>query len=535
MKFLKGAENRSVEKIFFYSILLIIAAVILSAEYLPLVDLPQHAGQVSALDSLLKGQNANWTQDVEINWDTPYLLGYALILLFYQFFSINASINIVIVISFFLFIYATNQLRKSYFASSIVNWIAIPSFFGFAYEWGFVTFILATPIGILFYLLNKAWVDSKNSKYLLPILIVGTILYFSHILVFAFFCYFSYFYFLVSSILKKNGTNYSISFPKLKYFVIYTLVYFVFAGLLLRYVSKEDALIKVHGAIDGYPTNIITFSSFPQKFHELLYFPWITNIINPIISNLSLVVVGVLLLLMPIMMGYRLRKSLRYFFPVCAFLLMWFALPDRAFNTSFIYQRYASLFLIFYYLIWAKPEHALLKNGTIFRGGLSKGLFALLIMLLISKTIFNTVSFNRDQDTQDYNIVVNSIKPDSRIVYLPDIDQRTSRKTLSSFSYIYFPLWYQAKNSGWSDFNFAWFLPQIVRFKTNSVPEVTARIYPIATENIINLKSCIRYDYLLVKTKMPNNMINYAIANSNCQGNKRILTRHGNWLLLGAE
>ena len=91
-------------------------------------------------------------------------------------------------------------------------------------------------------------------------------------------------------------------------------------------------------------------------------------------------------------------------------------------------------------------------------------------MLLISKTIFNTVSFNRDQDTQDYNIVVNSIKPDSRIVYLPDIDQRTSKKTLSSINYIYFPLWYQAKSNGWSDFNFAWFLPQIVRFKTNSVP-----------------------------------------------------------------
>ncbi len=535
MKFLNKLNNWGDDRLILYVVLLIVVGVILWAEYLPLVDLPQHAGQVTALDSLIKNQGASWAEDVVVNLDTPYLLGYSLILLLYQFVSINVAINIIVAFSLVLFIYAANQLRKSYSAPSIVNWIAIPSFLGFAYEWGFVTFILATPIGMLFYLLNKSWVDSKKAKYLLYIACVGILLYFSHILVFAFFCYFSYFYFLLSSIFQKNGDEYSLRFPNAKHFFIFTSLYLFFAGLLLRYVSKEDILIKSYGAIDGYPTDVITFSGFLQKTNELLTFPWISNIVNPVINSWYLLGIGVLLLILPAFMGYKPRKSFRYYFPVGAFLLMWFMLPDRAFNTSFIYQRYASLFLILYYLIWVKSEHAFVKQDEKRGWRVSKVFFVGLIILLVGKTVFNTISFNLDQDTKDYNAITTNVKSGSKIAYFPDIDQRTSRKTLSSLNYIYFPVWYQAKNNGWTDFNFAWFLPQIVRFKMDRVPEVTARVYPFAPENIINLKGCASYDYLLLKTTTPDYIINSAVTNSSCYGNKLILTRSGNWLLLGSN
>ena len=119
MKFLNKLNNWGDDRLILYVVLLIVVGVILWAEYLPLVDLPQHAGQVTALDSLIKNQGASWAEDVVVNLDTPYLLGYSLILLLYQFVSINVAINIIVAFSLVLFIYAANQLRKSYSAPSI--------------------------------------------------------------------------------------------------------------------------------------------------------------------------------------------------------------------------------------------------------------------------------------------------------------------------------------------------------------------------------------------------------------------------------
>ena len=46
--------------------------------YLPMVDMPQHAAQITALRELWRG-NEMFTQLFEINWFTPYLLGYMLL------------------------------------------------------------------------------------------------------------------------------------------------------------------------------------------------------------------------------------------------------------------------------------------------------------------------------------------------------------------------------------------------------------------------------------------------------------------------
>src|SRR5688500_18356764 len=46
--------------------------------HLPMVDLPQHAGQIAAFKELMAG-NELFTGPFEINWFTPYLFGYLLL------------------------------------------------------------------------------------------------------------------------------------------------------------------------------------------------------------------------------------------------------------------------------------------------------------------------------------------------------------------------------------------------------------------------------------------------------------------------
>ena len=153
-----------VERITFYLILFITTAFLFYSPYLPMVDLPQHAAQVATLDDLLKNRSP-WSNLVILNWDTPYLTGYALWLLLYQFMDINLSSKVLVAFIFLFYTYAIHLLRKNFQASPILEWAAMTSFFGFAFQWGFITFLLATPIGILFFLSCKNWLESGKYKY----------------------------------------------------------------------------------------------------------------------------------------------------------------------------------------------------------------------------------------------------------------------------------------------------------------------------------------------------------------------------------
>ena len=524
-------NNKLQGNLVYFATVFVLIIIILWANYLPLVDLPQHAGQVAALDDILKNQNHPWSSNIAVNWDTPYLLGYSLILALYQVFEINTAINITVVVAFLSFLYTSYLLRKAYDASKMVDWIAIPSFFGFAFEWGFLTFILAFSIGLFFFLVNKQWVDSKKIQYLPIILILGVTLYFSHILIFAFFCYLSYFYYLLSECIKKNNDNYFFKLPRLKAFLQLTSIYLFFALLLVRYVSKEDSLIMAYGAIDGYQTNVITFTSIFEKFLELLYLPW--SMSPTAISDNLMAVFGIIILLLPIILGYKIRKSLRFYFPLMAFLIMWLILPDRAFNTSFIYQRYASLFFIFYFLIWDSLSVQKLRSRQKLEIWNFRYLIcAVIIGGVILKTPYNIIQFNKDAETLEFTRLIQEMKPNSRIAYFLDNDQKSSTQTISKINYIYLPLWYQAKYHGWADFNFAWFLPQIVRYKTDSVSEVTGMNYGNAIDNIINLRSCKLYDYIIVKTLLPIEAIQMAMVNSHCKEMNFEIKQQGHWIAI---
>ena len=183
IEFLKQGERR-----LFILVICITIGFLFYPTYLPLVDLPQHAAQVVSLDGILKNQYL-WGDFTEVNWDTPYLTGYLSWLVIYQVFDIKTSAKVFIVFIFLLYCLSVHCLRRFFNAPCLVEWAAVTSFFGFAYQWGFVTFLLAIPIGIFFFLVNMRWIDKPLVLTWLAVVAVGGLLYVSHILIFAFFCF----------------------------------------------------------------------------------------------------------------------------------------------------------------------------------------------------------------------------------------------------------------------------------------------------------------------------------------------------------
>lgn len=137
------------ERILFCLTVLITAAFLFYPPYLPMVDLPQHAGKVAALDDLLK-QRSPWAHLVVLNWDTPYLAGCALWLLLYQFTDIVLSSKILMVFIFWFHTYAVFRLRQDFQAAKLLEWVSLPAFFRLRLSMVFLTFLLAAPVGILF-------------------------------------------------------------------------------------------------------------------------------------------------------------------------------------------------------------------------------------------------------------------------------------------------------------------------------------------------------------------------------------------------
>ena len=496
-----------VERITFYLILFITTAFLFYSPYLPMVDLPQHAAQVATLDDLLKNRSP-WSNLVILNWDTPYLTGYALWLLLYQFMDINLSSKVLVAFIFLFYTYAIHLLRKNFQASPILEWAAMTSFFGFAFQWGFITFLLATPIGILFFLSCKNWLESGKYKYFICFSLLGVVMYFSHVLIFAFFCFLSYFYFLFTSAKDKTW----------KQRLIFTLPFLFYAAMLYRYTNKPNLW-----AFQYYEENFI-FQTPYDKTIDLFYLPWhMLRLYKYQLADLGL------LLLLPAL-GFRLRCEVKFYIPLIVFLIIWYALPTIGFQTNFIYQRFALFLLPFYYLIWRKqqPPYPRYLISSMQLGAIG---FVLCFSMLIWKFYYNQIIFSREPSVVSYPKIEQAILPKKRVLTLHTLASRHSSSfaMTSYMEFLYFPNWYQAEKHGWVDFNFASFHPQIVRFRPEYLKHLPSRSAEL--EGIAALTNCMEYDYLLMKSEENVQLLSEQLAtNKNCRSFK-LLAQEQDWML----
>ena len=484
-EFFKNGERR-----LFLLVICITIAFLFYPTYLPLVDLPQHAAQVVSLDQILK-KNFLWGSFTELNWDTPYLTGYLSWLLLYQIFDIKTSAKVFLICIFLLYCLSIHLLRKYFKATSLVDWSAIPCFFGFAYQWGFVTFLLAIPIGIFFFLANMKWLERPQIGSWLLIIALGSLLYVSHILIFSFFCFLTYGYYLITHILKEDNGNFSLVLPPLKQWLIFTLPYLFFAYLLYRYVNKPDPFTEANASFDIY-----IFPSLSQKTLELLYMPW-----NMTGDNNIYYISALFMLLSPLLMGYTLSKQINKYILLFGFIIVWYALPSEAFHTSMIYQRFSIFFIPMYFLIWEadKPRN-LVKY---WKSLIGTSMLAISIGYWMLNLYNNNIQFEKAIDTTTFLKILPQMQPSKRMLTFYDANLRSSGTLSSDMEYIYFGNWYQAEFLGWTDFNFAWFHPQIVRFKLNANSEKSS-LGPWVTEPVFtSLNKCKDYDIFLMKTKIP--------------------------------
>jgi len=469
------------EKSCFYLITIIIAILIGSTSFLPMMDLPQHAGQVELLRATIMGETGKpWFNILELNVLTTYWITYLPASLLALFLPVNYAINIIVAISFLLFILSFSALRKHFGSPALLDWILLPTFFGFCYILGFITFILAIPIGILLLVQQLKFLDSGNNRNAIIVIITGIFLYFSHILIFLFFCQISVF-----TVFADRRYTFKEKLARL--YPFYFLSTLLIAFLLTSDFFSNNGLGKYFPSAYDYNQGVFAF-----KVINFLIYPF--NIFK---GNFVLAydLTTMILLTIPFLMEYRLSRDPKRYVPLICFMLVWIFLPSTLGKTSFIYHRFSIFLIPFYILIFDKnsTEFSGLKNLSIQACAV---VWVVLSLPLLKPPLTDLFFFNRE--TRGFALLIEKLPEEKMALSLIyDTDSEGGR---GHPAYAYFPLWYQALKKGWVEFNFAWFSPQPFRYKSDSIPENRPG-FAWNPNLFSSFQNCDKYQLLFVRIK----------------------------------
>jgi hypothetical protein len=152
-----------------------------SVKYLPMVDLPQHAAQVAAWLHL--GDPATSFGDVyELHLFVPYLLPYLLGVAVAKVAGVLPALKVLVSIAVLGLPLATTRLVLRRGGDPWWTLWCFPLAFGLPFYWGFVPFLVAVPLAILFVDEGDAYASAPTVRRGVALAALGGALFFSHLL-----------------------------------------------------------------------------------------------------------------------------------------------------------------------------------------------------------------------------------------------------------------------------------------------------------------------------------------------------------------
>ena len=437
------------------------------APRLPMVDLPQHAGQVALWRDLLMGVSA-WTDLVHINLLTPYLIGYAAMLPLSLVVPIGIATKIVLTLAFLGFVTLGLMLRRSLQADPKLDWFLLWGFFGFAFHWGLLTFLVAAPLFFAFILVVRAQLRQPTFVRGLAVVTAGTLLLFSHGLVFLLGL-------LVGSMLAlrhvlNNGWR---GLPRV------LLPYGVLSGLCVLFrlaTLRLDGAMQFDHAVYGIP--------LWQRLSGVLIF---VNAQDN--ADLRLFALTLVVLCVPWLLRCRLNSGDAWVI-IAGLVCVLVAMPAYAAQTDLLFQRF-SLFLLPCVSLMFRPSERGTKAGARLA---AFGLLAVSTWLMLGIDAERIIGFRTE--SQPFETVLAAAHPGKRALAL--VYDRASPAAVNEDAYLHFASWYQAEKHGFVDFNFAIYHPQVVRFQPGRSPDLLQR-KGAEPQLFLRLQDGQRYDYVFVR------------------------------------
>ena len=447
----------------FFAMLVLMLAPIWIGRYLPLVDMPQHAAQITALREILHG-NPSLTQLFEINWFTPYLFGYLLLYAISSVLPITMATKLVVSLAVVAIPITTGQLLRAAGADERWKWLAIPCSFGFAFYWGFLSYIVAAPLALVFLTRTARFMAAPTTRNAIGIAVFSLLLFFCHVIVLG-----------VASLLAL-GYVAGVSYRDPRALMLRSLPYATPLPLIALW------LVIVYRTVPVVHSDPIVFPTLSSRFVQLL--------LQPAGQDGSSVLVALLVtaavIALPPLSGAKLSRRPERWLPFVLAAIVFMVAPHYVLSTAYFYQRLGLFLVPLWLLLWDAPSGRARRLDWV----------AMLIVLIwTAATIGRFAAFSRE--TESFRQVVASVEPGKRVASMV-FDARSSFFTLPV--YLHFPVWYAATDRGVVDFNFADFAASVVRYQADAGPRMTDFLGWYPTEFDWHTHGGAHYDYFMVKS-----------------------------------
>ena len=429
-----------------------------------MTDLPQHAGQVALLHDMAIG-NSPWLDLFRTNLFTPYLLGYGLAVALAFWMPVGVALKLTLSLAYLGFVWALVRLRQHFNGDKRLDWLFLLPFFGPAYAWGFLTFLAAAPVAIFLILVANRYAQQPGLKLGLATALLAILLLLSHGLVFVFG-------------IAVSGTVYAVERWPLRggarRFLAEGWPFFVPILACAAYFVISRRLEAQYGGVGNVGPLLwdLDWKRLPKIFINSLGGE----------STLAVVLCSLVLALFPWVLGLRIDRRrpatwIMFAFAVVIALLA----PLFAMATGILYLRFALFTLPAYALMFTRPPSQPGRGGeagprprSVKGWARSLRVGALPALMVVTWLLLGIQSYKTwrfGQESKDFEPVLAAMEPGQRTLSLPFAAK--SQAAGNPFAYLHYAAWYQSEKQGLVDFNFAWFPPQLARFKPDRLPAVS--------------------------------------------------------------
>ena len=460
----------------------------------PMGDLPQHAAQITMLHDLFTG-TSRWSDMVRVNYLTPYLLGLSIATALSFAMPVIAALKVVLAAGYFAFVAAGVALRKEFEADERLDWLIIPGYFGLSFQYGFFTFLVATPVGLLFLRLARRFARAPTRASALRLVAAGVVLFFAHGLVFIF-CVVAAFG--MTAVEMKRSTVVRALVP----YVVLGLVAvasFVNTHLNEPVLAHGDAPIDWEWDKPGGWHRIAAFADYvvASTLHDFVFLPIVA-----------------LMMAAPWILGDRPTRDRAAWMPFAVVVVLWVFMPGQIPGwTTYLYQRFA-IFLLPAYALLFRASPAPRSRAVAVEAGL-----ALLCWVFFGSLTVRERRFVREAG--DFETVLDAAEPGQRALNI--VLDPYSPAIRHPWAYHAYALWYQVDRGGFVDFNFAALLPEVARFRPGRAPPLTTDVETFDWRGLH--ASIYRYFFVRHSTPLPRGLFD----NDQCR--VELVREAGEWSL----
>jgi len=409
-----------------------------TVEYLPLIDLPQHAAQVSMWQRMGTPGTLE-SRSLELNWFTPYLLAYSLARILAVVVSVHTAFvtlaTIAVVALPLSILFAVRHVGGH-------PWWALPGFalaFNFSFHWGFLNFALGTPIAVVFFVLVLRYVEEPSRKRLAGCLALLCFTLLTHVLIFGL-CG------LVAAIIMLSEAE-SLREAAIR------------AGVLALPLPLVGWWLWSMRATEAMTSTPPVWKLGPERLLHLLEYQLGTEAD----ARPDRLVVAAVLLSYPLLAGGRFTHERRRAIPLVVVLALALFAPHEAMGTTFIAGRYTAFLL---------PTLVLALDDRAPAADQRRRRLAMAVAPLVTMGWLVTlcVRFWRyDQRTAGFHDVLAALEPNRRLLYF---SMYPRDPTLERPVFVHFGQWYAVERGGIADFSFAQNFPALVRYLPEAAPNL---------------------------------------------------------------